>query len=190
MTFSSVSSTKKNLTKGEIRAEKNENHIKVDIKETTYKTTWLALCLQPPAKTDTLWLSSTRFGFAPKQGGLRGVEPTLVPWEGEQPALFMTSQGEKGDMNRSRGRTFLIPGQVSSLEGPRRRPTEFGTAELFASLARHRLSVEQDDELLKILFTRQTCTASARGCFFNHSARDLVRITIIIRTAAVKVFAP
>lgn len=51
------------------------------------------------------------------EGWSQHLAGEVVSHLGDGPVLFMTSKGGKGDKNRSRGRTFLISGLVSSLEG-------------------------------------------------------------------------
>lgn len=121
------------------------------------------------------------------------MEPTPGWGGGQSPGRgtcpLMTSQGGKGDKNRSRGRTFLISGVVSSLEGSRRRSllaNRILHSRLLALLISHCFNVKKDDNLhLKILFIRQTCTFCQR-LFFQSERRDLVRITIITRRRLLK----
>lgn len=67
----------------------------------TSKTTYLALCLQYPAKTNTLWLPSTCFGFGLKtRWSQRGGANTWlgrwsVTWEMDLCSLWH-QKGEKG----------------------------------------------------------------------------------------------
>lgn len=103
-------------------------------------------------------------------------------------ALYDITRG-KDKIRTEVGRTYLICGLVSSLEGSRHSlllANRILHNRLLALLVSHCFNVKKDDNLLlKILFIHQTCTFCQR-LFFQSERCDLVRITIITRRRLLK----